>query len=275
MKEQIKNILGNILISLQPKKAAELSANGMTLIVNDKLTLQERLMRNAILKKTEENQDFDTLAEFHRNYWVNQGTEYFSLTDDNFETVFLPDCAFIFELLQDQLENGTQQPHTLIEIGTGNGDILNYLGEKLSQIDKLIGIDLSPDQTKINQNKFKDNSRLEFVASDGFEWVNKHGTANMIFVTSRGVLEYFTQERLLAFFNKLNSLENTIFVAIEPNGLEHDFSINPDSQPYGNERSFSHNYPKLFTKAGFKLWHQSRKAYPDNDHYLSFIGARN
>jgi len=88
-------------------------------------------------------------------------------------------------------------------------------------------------------------------------------------------LEYFTQERLKEFLNILNNLGNVIFIAIEPIGIEIDFEKNPNSQTYGPERSFSHNYRMLFEEAGFELWHESEKRYPDSDWFFTFVGAKN
>jgi len=275
MKEKIKNVIGNILVAIQPNKAAELAKNGMTIEWYHKLTLKERLMRNAILKKAESSGDFKTLAEFHRNYWVNKGVDFFSSTDDSFEQVFLPHCSFIFDLLQEQLLKESNDFDTIVEIGTGNGNVLAYLESKFPKISRFIGIDLSEDQIKINKNRFEKEGNLEFVSADAFDWVASYGEPNMIFITSLGVLEYFTEERLTAFFALLYGLGNIIFVAIEPNGVDHNFSINPNSQPYGHERSFSHNYPVLFENAGFKLWHESKKQLGDHDFFSCFIGAKN
>ena len=118
---------------------------------------------------------------------------------------------------------------------------------------KLIGIDLSEEQVSINNKKFQDNSRMEFVASDGIVWIMKYAKNNTVFVTYGGVLEYFTERRLADFLSYLRVLEKIIFVAIEPVGIDHDFDVNPNTQLYGIERSFSHNYPKLFKDAGFDI----------------------
>ncbi|WP_188112037.1 class I SAM-dependent methyltransferase [Aquimarina sp. RZ0] len=271
--EILASTLGNLLVLLQPKKANQLSENGVTLVLNN-LSLTERLMRRAILKKVENKQDYETLAAMHQNYWTKQGADFFEATNTTFEKNFLPDCSFIFELLKDELSNQSETFNTLVEIGTGNGNVLEYLSSEFPDINHFVGIDLSQVQVNINIEKFSTNKRLEFVASDGFEWVKKHGKENTIFVTSRGVLEYFTEERLQTFLKKINSLGNTIFIAIEPNGTDHNFDINSGSQPYGPERSFSHNYPKLFKNAGFSIWHLSYKPLHESSK-LSFIGVKN
>ena len=271
--EILASTLGNILVLLRPEKARQLSEKGMTIVLNN-LSFTERLMRIVILKKIEKTQDYDTLAELHQNYWTNKGVDFFSETEASFENEFLPNCAFIFDELEKTLSNSPDKFHTLVEIGTGNGSVLNYLSSKFPNINQFIGIDLSPVQIQINHKQFHENKRLEFVCSNGLEWVKEHGHGNTIFITSRGVLEYFTEERLCAFLTEINRLGKTFFIAIEPKGTEHNFEINPNTETYGTECSFSHNYPKLFKNAGFSLWHTSYKPL-NHTTTMGFIGAEN
>ena len=282
MKNKIKSLVyqlltvlvGNTLVFFQPEKAKQLSENGMTLVLDNRMSIMERLMRSAILNKLEKRKDFDTLAKLHQNYWANKGDDFFLETEAAFQNDFLPNCSFIFDELEKELINSPAKFHALVEIGTGNGSVLNYLCSKFPNIDRFVGIDLSPVQVQINNKKYNENKKLEFVASDGFDWVKAHGQSHTIFVTSRGVLEYFTEQRLQAFLKEIHLLGDTIFIAIEPKGIEHNYETNPNSQPYGHERSFSHNYPKLFKNAGFSLWHLSFK--PLNQSTIQgFIGARN
>lgn len=270
--EILASTFGNVLVRLRPEKARQLSDEGVTLVLNN-LSLSERLMRRAILKTLEKNRDYNTLATLHKNYWTKQGADFFEATNDTFENNFLPDCSFIFDLLKKELLKHPEDFTTLVEIGTGNGNVLKYLGTKFSDVKKFIGIDLSHNQIELNTKKFSKDKRFEFVASDGFEWVKKYGEQHTIFVTSRGVLEYFTEIRLKQFLDEVYNLGKVIFIAIEPNGTDHDFKTNPKSQPYGNERSFSHNYPALFKNAGFKLWHLSDKPF-DSLSKQVFVGAK-
>lgn len=286
MKSKLKSILypiltgtlGNALVLLQPEKARQLSENRIALVHRNKnnMTISERLMRAALMKKLEKIQDYDAIAEQNRDFWTNhKATELFSELEDTFTTDFLPNCTFIFELLKKELSNQSEEFHTIVEIGTGNGDVLNYLSSEFPEINRFVGIDLSRDQIELNNIKFQKNEKLEFVAADAFDWVKEHGQSNTIFVTSRGVLEYFIEPRLQKFFIEINRLGKTIFIAIEPNGADHNFEINPNSQLYGHEPSFSHNYPGLFKKAGFDVWHFSQKVWSKASDMQTFIGAKN
>ncbi|MRI02614.1 methyltransferase domain-containing protein [Kriegella sp. EG-1] len=275
MKEKLRYIFGRLLVRIMPRKAARLAETGMTIVLNENLSKIEYLMRDAILKKAEKDKDFDNLSELHRNYWVNKGDELFVETDDMFENVFLPKWSFIFDELEIELSKGTSEFNTLVEIGTGNGNVLNYLSKKFLQINRFVGIDLSVKQIEINREKFLSNTKLEFVAADAVDWVKKNGEDYTIFVTSGGVLEYFTQENLMMFLKQLNTLGKTIFIAIEPIGIKVNFDIDSDSQIYGPERSFSHNYKRLFENSGFEIWHFSKVNHDNADWYFTLIGAVN
>ncbi len=204
----LSGTLGNTLVFLQPKKAQELAENRIALVHRNKknMTISERLMRAALLKKLDKTQDYDTIAEQNRNFWINHSaTALFSELEDTFNTDFLPHCTFIFELLKKELSGQPEEFHTLVEIGTGNGDVLNYLSLEFPKIKHFIGIDLSIDQIEINKTKYSDNKKLEFIASDALDWVKEHGQGNTIFVTSRGVLEYFMEPRLQVLFKRLKT----------------------------------------------------------------------
>lgn len=267
--------LGNALVYLKPEKARQLSENRITLVFKDqsKMSFQERLMRGALVQRLEKIEDYDKIAETNRNFWISDAPALFLETENLFEKHFLPNCTFIFDLLKKELSNQTEDFNTIIEIGTGNGSVLNYLSSEFPEIDRFVGIDLSPEQTEINRRKYIDNKKLEFVASDAFDWIKAHGQSNSIFVT-RDTLEYFLEPRLQEFFNEVHQLGNIIFISIEPNGSNHDFETQPNSQLYGNEPSFSHNYPKLFKNAGFKILHFSRRPCFGVENAQTFVSAK-
>lgn len=270
-------LLGNILIFLRPSKAKELSENRITLVHKNKkyLSMQERLMRYALVKRLDKIKDHDTIAEQNRKFWEdNSAVELFNETEDTFQSDFLPHCTFIFEKLKTELANQPESFKTIVEIGTGNGDVLNYLSEQFPEVEKLIGIDLSQHQIDLNSERFKTNKKLEFVAADAYDWVNNHGKGNAIYVSSRGVLEYFLEERLQELLTNIKRLGPIFFVAIEPNGADHDFETQPNTQLYGDEPSFSHNYPLLFENAGFSLWHFSQKPWHNGGNLQTFVGAK-
>ena len=76
MKNIIKS-LGKILIKIQTKKTSKLLTKGMTIDMD--LSRTDRLMRFYLLEKAKKNNDFETLSQFHQNYWENRVEEYFSI----------------------------------------------------------------------------------------------------------------------------------------------------------------------------------------------------
>lgn len=272
----LANTLGNVLVFFSPKKAARLKHEGLTVIMKDhKLSFRDRLMRRAILKKVEKRNNPSQLSKLHDNYWINQGHLFFSATENELQENHLPRTQFIFNTLKNKISESQTSVKTLVEIGSGNGIVLDYLSNHFNTIENFIGIDLSEIQTEKNNEKYKDNTRLKFVADDGFEWFKKQGHDNMVLVTFRGVLEYFTEEKLQNFFNYLGTLKNILIVTIEPICANHNLEKQKASQVYGAERSFSHNYPHLLKKSGFKIWHHSKHKEEGFPHFMSFNGASN
>jgi len=273
MKQKIKSIIGNVLINLFPKKAARLEAKGLTMFDLNS-SFFERQMRYAILSNVESKKKPDHLSKIHNNFWVYQGINVFS-TNNSFRDNFLPNCTFIFDIVKEKYFTSENQLTTLVEIGTGNGDVLNYLESNFPEIEKFIGIDLSKEQIKINKEKYKENLRLEFINADVLEWVKTEGRKNTLFVTSNGVFEYFTEQQLREFIKYVYSLGKVLFVTIEPNEKGHDFEMKPNSIVYGGERSFSHNYCKIFQDYGFTIFHHSKKPMMIYDCEMNYILAGN
>ena len=275
MKDFIKFSVGSFLVWLRPKKAKNLIEKGLTIMGDEDFSRSENLMRFAILKKAEKKENHDEMAKIQRNYWVNKGAAYFAAFSDQFDNVFLPHYSILFDELAEKLETETENFETLVEIGTGNGKVLNYCSLKFDKVQRFVGLDLSEEQIEINKTAYAHNKKLEFYAEDGIEWITQNCGSNTIFVTIGGVLEYFPQEVLEKFLSHLNSLGPTFLATIETNGLDHDFEKNPDSQPYGEERSFSHNHQKMYPEAGFKLWHHSKYYPKSRHHYFTLLGAKN
>ncbi|WP_396633435.1 class I SAM-dependent methyltransferase [Maribacter sp. R86514] len=275
MKKIIKEFIGTILVKLQPEKVETLIKKGISFNVKNGLSLSERFMRSALLKNAEKNKDFNMLAEYHENFWKETGRKYFSEKENVLQDFFLSKSLLVFEELQDLLKDTSQNFHTMVEIGTGTGDVLNYLTTEFPGIDRFVGIDLSVEQIDFNKKKYEQNIKIEFVATDGFDWIKENGTKNMIIFTSGGVLEYFSEQKLQKFFSYLNKLGTSIFIAIEPIGANIDFTKNPTSQPYGVERSFSHDYVRLFKNAGFTLWYESKAPGKMHEDYFGIFGAIN
>ncbi|AYN66672.1 class I SAM-dependent methyltransferase [Euzebyella marina] len=274
LKQTLKLWSGKSLTFLMPERASTISKEGMTIVTNKKWKKIDLLIRAHLLKEAEKKEDFETLARYQKDFWISQGKAFFETTQHRFEDTFIKDCAFIFEHLETELNQHANQDFHLIEIGTGNGRVLEYLSEKFPQIKNLTGIDLSKEQIEINKKKFSTNKKLNFISTDGFNWVMNNAKDCMIFVTSLGVLEYFTQNQLEHVFERISEFRLSFLVISEPKGINHDFNTNQNSEIYGPEHSFSHNYPTLLKKANLKIWHESYKKLESDDFLFCFIGAK-
>lgn len=90
-------------------------------------------MRVAILHTAESNNNIDDLSNLHKYYWTNQGKDFFSQNKDSFTNYFLPNCAFIFDIVKEKLSKNEVEFDIIVEIGTGNVDVLHYLEKKFTK----------------------------------------------------------------------------------------------------------------------------------------------
>lgn len=270
LKNKLKYYLGLILLRLDSRSYHSLSIDGIT--IDSHLNLRKRIIRYAILKKVEKQQDYNRLSALHTNYWKNRGYDFFRTSSDKFVHEFLPNYKFIFDLLKQKLSEDNIEYNTLVEIGSGNGKALNYLSQNLSGIKTFIGLDLSEHQVESNNETYKSNNNLKFIAVDGFKWIKEYTRSNTIVVTMGGVLEYFTQQQIKELLTVLKNLEHIQIITIEP--VSNDQKVTDEkSIIFSPERTFSHNYYYLFQKAGFKIWHYSKKQC--DSYTMIYMGASN
>lgn len=255
-----KGWLGYTLLSLYPRRAEKIAQETFTLFHNPSYRRHplDNLLRAGLAHKAVHQQDNDQLAAYHRDFWSgSEGTLYHETQQDKFEEVFLGHFAFTVDLLVNVLA-ANPQITTLCEIGSGSGQLLNHLASQLPQIEHFIGVDLSPGVTETNRHRYT-NPKLAFVAADAKAWILEYGQPNWIFVSFRGVLEYFSQRDLEELLEHIGMrLETAVFLTIEPIDLEHNLK-DPSSHTYGDDFSFSHNYPLLFQQANFNLHYVGHK----------------
>ena len=248
-----KGRVGLILLPLMSKRVERLIQSRFSFSSTDDASFLDALIRAGLAKRACASGNPTDLAEYHRNFWKGQDAEDYHDQRkegiwDQFQTDF-PDVVRALELLVTQPTKFS----TLCEIGTGSGELLAGLGGRLPSLERLIGIDLCEATIRGNQSKYH-GQRFDWVAGDASKWIQQHAGKNCVFVSYRGVLEYFTQQELVSLFEFLSrECQPVIFVAVEPVAANHDLTKQNDSRTYGNEFSFSHNYPCLFRNAGFQV----------------------
>jgi trans-aconitate methyltransferase len=172
-----------------------------------------------------------------------------------------------------KLQKKSNNFDTLCELGSGSGQVLRYLAERINTINNFIGIDLSPETVAECQEKYA-NNKMQFIAADGNKWIRSHAKPQWLYVSHGGVLEYFPEDVLFNLFCYLSShCAPCGFLLLEPRGVNHDVAQSSQSEPYSNEYSFSHHYEHLLTKAGFKIHSAEIQPFSNQCHFICILAS--
>ncbi len=270
-KEQLKQVIGTVLLPLMPKRAARLADEEFSMSTSGR-NIIDACLRVSIARKLLAENGESQLAEYHRNFWIKENSlPYHRGVRQQVVDAFNDHFTFLLDEINSLI---AQQPSidTLVEIGAGGGSLLNLLAEHVEGIDRFIGIDLSPEIIEENKEIYND-ARFRWVADNGKTWVEQNGQANTIYLTFRGVLEYFTNDELREMFGRIaNEKSPAVYIGVEPMALDHDIATQFDSRPYGTEYTFSHNYPHLLEESGFQVSLTQQKRF-DNHQICTFIAT--
>lgn len=258
LKRMLKPMVGRVVCALLGSRARDLEAGRGP----DRLDFLDRLMMSALLDRARQRGTLDefTLRQQQRFWSSEEAANFHQDHEHYFDQWFLgPNQVTIREL-----ERLAQEGHytTLCEIGCGNGRALDYFAGRLPTLQRLVGIDLSRAQIEHNRGRYQD-PRLEWIDGDAAAWIEANAQPGWIYVSNNGVLEYFLQVTLETMFRQIAARAQPALVCLmEPVDTEHDLEADGASRPYGSERSFSHNYPRMLLTAGFELLHQSELHTP-------------
>lgn len=228
----------------------------------------ERMIRYYIAHSAQRTpeQSLLILERIHRHYW-SRVDSYFNNTSDRTSEIFIPTFGGLIEQIALLLQE--KQIVRVCELGTGDGKWLNYLSQKLLNINQFVGIDISSSQIEKNTIQYPN---LEFANDDILQWTRKNVSEHTLYHTMGGVLEYLAEPSLKELFQILRcSANNSFFLLCEP--LYDDFDLHHDmiSKVSGNEYSYSHNYPKLLLETHARIVMQ--KEFHILDHRLLMILA--
>ncbi len=254
-----KLILGSYMIKLFPGRAKKLSENKL----DNYLGAFDRLLRNGLTAEAFASGDHAKQRALFSHYWFEEADGEASLWEDRFKDEFLGNNVVLIDELVKLLTH--QKFDQLYEIGCGYGQVTEYLANRFGEIDKFVGIDISSEQIQKNQARCQ-NENITYIAADAVDWVLGEAQPNSIFLTNGGVLEYFLQKELEDIFQHVaQNLKPAVFGVIETIGADHDIENEKNSLLYGRELAFSHNYPHLLEKAGFKVvYHKERTGTPQH-----------
>lgn len=231
-----------------------------------------RLLRAGVRARLGERGDLSALASYHWDFWKRGGRVFHADHLKRFETHFLGHHVQIIDVLEQYLRESEVKYSRLFEIGCGSGQVLEYMAARFPELDSLTGVDLSPEQVRYNRQRYP-CPRLQFVAANALDWVGEAAEPYGIYLTNGGVLEYFTGEQLLNMFRQIaGRCAPSLFVAIEPLDARFNLATDTESRTYGSELSFTHNYPVLLQRAGFKV-HTQREVTVGGYRWLLLLAA--
>jgi SAM-dependent methyltransferase len=239
---------GWLLSSLLPRHSSAL-LKGERPLSN---SLSDRLTMAYLVDDRLKSGRMSELNHFHEQFWKTpEIVALHAEIEKSFEYWLTgPNAKLIEEI---ERATRTHPVSTVCEIGSGNGRALQFLAELLYGPQRFIGIDLSDAQTDINRTRYA-GSQLEFVCAEATAWITQNAKPGWFYFSYGGVLEYLTQPQLESLLGWIkNQAGPATFAIAETVGISHDFEKNPDSEPYGYELSFSHNYRQLFQRAGYTL----------------------
>ena len=256
--------LGYAAATLMPARVKAIEAG----TIGEHLSAADRLIVGALVHRAIAREEpLDHLAYLHRHLWNGDHiTTFHASAENRFDDWFLPYQSIVIDALEKDLAAQTPgQFHTLCEIGTGSGIVLDYLSRRLAKpgISTCIGLDLSPAQVAIDAQRFP---ACRFIAADACEWIPEHAGPGWIFFCCGGVLEYIPQAALAKLFaHTVANHAPARWVIVEPVDLAHDLINDTKSRPFGFESTWSHHYPHLLTQAGMTVIYQ---------HEIHIIGLR-
>lgn len=241
-------IAGRLLATLQPAAIKRLESGEAPRDRN------ERLLLAGLVAHHRARGSLERLAAQHTRFWESpSAVDFHAATETRCEEDLRGAQSLVFDLLDEAFADSPL--HSLCEIGCGSGRVLAEAAARLPALASLVGLDLSAAQSAANRSRHRD-PRLSFVAADAQEWIPAHAMPGWCFLSYGGVLEYFTQDALATMFGAIASRAPACVVLVEPLGDDFDLASDTRSRPYGQELSFSHNYPHLLAHAGMRLVRQ-------------------
>ncbi len=261
-----KAIFGQIIKRLRPRLAEQVSRNPF----NPAWDWSGKLVRNALLTEAVERGDHEALRRFFTDYWSSTiSEEFYDGYADRFENLFLRHHAVIVERIEELLPSLGEGNVRLVEVGSGDGKLLEWLSQRLDGITEFHGVDLNEQEISKCRETHHGSEKLFFHHGDLLDWLRENPAPRTILMANGGVLEYLLRDELAAVFAEFHSLCSPCIVAVtESIGTDHDLGQEPQSFPYGLEFAFSHNYPAILREADFEIrWERNRPTEPGEENY--------
>lgn len=212
-----------------------------------------RLIRNAHLHDAIRDRDHATLQRYLHHFWAaGESAGFFDRFTHRFEELFLRHHLGIVEALGRLAPVFAGRSPRLVEIGSGDGRVLDYLARQLPWVAEFHGIDLNAAQVAACRQRHAHDPRLHFHCEDALDWLRRQPEAPTILFANGGVLEYLRRGQVSALLSDLLDRGSPAVAALtESLAVDHDLAADPASHPYGLELAFSHAYPAIAAEVGF------------------------
>jgi SAM-dependent methyltransferase len=261
MIDSLKYLSGACLARLNPQRC-QLIEQAFTLPYFDPKIghgIANRLIRHYVGQRA--GRDPSQLEQLHKAFWGGRSAEgWYSETADRIEKVVIPALSDVVQLVRPYLRQ--QRVQRVVELGTGNGEWLNYLSHQWDFVGQYVGIDLAEQQIASNQRRYP---KLQFEAADLTDWMAERSEPNSMFVTHCGVLEYLAPNSLRTVAEKMaERATDSLFLLVEPLADNYPLVGSEPSRVHGPEMSYSHNYPYLLQCAGMQLLFQQERRLMDH-----------
>jgi len=197
--------------------------------------------------------DWGGLRSKLAGYWRGaEGDQFYSAYPERYDAWFLGPHYPVVDAMVSAAETG--EFSRLIEIGCGDGRVLQHVAGRLPSLERVTGLDINTGIIARNGAAYVDDARLSFEAADGHPWLLRASLPGSIVMAYGGVFEYFTHDDLTAVFGHLAAqLAPSMLVLTEPVADDFDVATEIHSRPHGIEFSFSHPYRRLLEAAGFTV----------------------
>lgn len=220
----------------------------------------KRVIIQARMRRAQKSKDADGLQEVLTSFWRSATGDTFHAGNarDSFER-FLNNHTQAIEGLDQFVLNSQLGFSRMVEIGCGNGWLLDYCAEKLPWITEAVGIDVNASAIERAAAAQPPGSPLRFVCADPQDWLAEHPKGGTVLVSNGGVLEYFTQDNFDRLLATLGRARPAALLLLEPVDVGHDLDRRSDSYAFtsagwcGSETTFSHNHRVRLQQAGFEI----------------------
>ncbi len=148
--------------------------------------------------------------------------------------------------------------HKLVEVGCGDGLVLNHMSKELPAFSELLGLDISERIIERNAQTFAENSRIRFSSANVIEWIKANNTDNTVLMSYGGVMEYLTEDELLEVYKTHLTRENAVVALGEPLDTSFDPKTETSSRFIGTLHVYHcHNYADILRRAGYDVIYET------------------